>query len=417
MANSQQHRSFKGWILIVCIALIAGLSFTVFKLFEPVFVWNSGWKNIPLVDRTVSEQTSIPTELANVIASANIRLDEAIRTHNFPALSIAIGKDGDLVWARAMGLSDLDNETPVTLETKFRIGSVSKAITATVAAKLAEENILKLDAPIQDTVPYYPQKQYDITARQLLTHTAGIRHYESCLCFPFDEYSNQKHHDSVESAVGRFAKSALLFEPGTNFSYSSYGFTLASAAMEGASGLSFDEIIKIKLTLPLGMKNTMREGLAEGNFAVPYDVRGDTYKRAYPVDNSNKTAGGGFLSTPSDLVFMTQAILSGDYVATATRDSLFFTPQKLDNGEVNEQNYALGWRSHLSTGTFDEDRKVMISHHGGVAMGGIAFLIMYPEQNISIAIVANRQMEGVGELVKLAQAIGKSMILNAEIES
>lgn len=113
---------------------------------------------------------------------------------------------------------------------------------------------------------------------------------------------------------------------------------------------------------------------------------------------------------------MTQAILSGDYVDEALRNDLFFTPQKLKNGEVNKQNYAFGWRSHLSSGTFNEDRKVMISHHGGVAMGGIAFLIMYPEHNISIAIVTNRQMDGVGELVNLAQSIGKDMIVNAETE-
>ena len=411
MTKLQGRRLYIGRFLIVFV-----FAFVVFKLLEPIFVWNIGWKSIPPLDRTVSEQTSIPIEFKNVIASANTQLDMAVSTHNFPALSIAIGKDGKLIWARAMGFRDLDNEIPVTLETKFRVGSVSKAITATTAARLSEEKILELDAPIRDNVPYFPQTKYDITPRQLLTHTAGIRHYGSCWCFPFDEYSNQQHHDSVESAVGRFATSALLFQPGTDFSYSSYGFTLASAAMEGASGLSFDKIIENKLTSPLHMNNTMREGLAEGDIAVPYDVRDNDYKPAYWVDNSNKTAGGGFVSTPSDLVLMTQAILSGEYVDPAIRDTLFFTPQKLESGEVNEQNYAFGWRSHLSVNTFSEERKIMISHHGGVAMGGTAFLIMYPEYGISIAIVVNRQMEGVGELVSLAQSIAKDIILNAETE-
>jgi len=416
MTKIRNRKSYKGSILLVCLALVLGLAFTVFKLLEPVFVWNIGWKSIPTTDRTAGEQTSIPVEFAAVIASMNTRLDAAINTHNFPALSIAVGHDGKMVWARAMGLRDLDSQTPVTLDTKFRIGSVSKALTATTAAKLSEENILNLDAPIRDIVPYFPQKKYDITPRQLFTHTAGIRHYGFCFCFPFDEYSNQKNHDSVKSAVGRFSKAPLLFDPGTEFSYSSYGFTLASAAMEGASSMTFDEIIESKLTMPLRMENTMREGLANGDIAVPYAVRENTYKPAYPVDNSNKTAGGGFVSTPTDLVLMTQAILSGSYVDDALRNDLFFTPQKLENGEVNEQKYAFGWRSHLSSGTFNEDRKIMISHHGGVAMGGIAFLIMYPEHDISIAIVTNRQMDGVGELIDLAQSIGKDMILNAETE-
>ena len=413
--TTHKSQSWRGLTLFVIIlSAILLLAYFIFRLFEPVFVWNSGWQTLSNQDRTFGDQTAIPTEYADIISSANKKLDGAIAANNFPAVSIALGKDGKLIWARSAGFRDIDNELPATLETKFRIGSVSKALTATTAAKLIDEGILDIDSPIKELVPYYPQKAFAITTRQLMTHTAGIRHYGSCLCFPFDEYSNQKHHDSVESAIGRFSKSPLLFAPGTDFSYSSYGFTLASGAMEGASGQSFDSLIKTKLTAPLGMKNTMREGLAAGDFAVPYVIKGGQYKKAYPVDSSNKTAGGGFLSTPTDLVMMTQAILTQDYVEPAIRDSLFYTPQKLANGEVNEQNYAFGWRSHLSSGTLGEERMVMITHHGGVAMGGIAFLIMYPEHNMSIAITVNRQMEGVGELVDLVQAIARDVILKTD---
>jgi len=401
-------------LFAIILSVFVFLAYFIFRLFEPVFVWNSGWQTLSNKDRVIGEQTAIPEGYADIIFEANKRLDEAITTNNFPAVSIALGKDGELIWARAAGFRDLENEVPVTLETKFRIGSVSKAVTATAAARLSDEGVLDIDASIKDLVPYYPQKPFDITTRQLLTHTAGIRHYGPCLCFPFDEYSNQKHHDSVESAIGRFSKSALLFEPGTDFSYSSYGVTLASAAMEGASGQSFDSLIEKKLTTPLGMKNTMREGLADGDFAVPYVIKDGQYKKAYPVDSSNKTAGGGFLSTPIDLVLMTQAIIIQNYVDPATRDSLFYSPQKLTNGEVNEQSYAFGWRSHLSTDIFKDDREVMISHHGGVAMGGIAFLIMYPEHNMSIAITVNRQMDGVGELWNLVHAFAQDVILRTD---
>ena len=126
------------------------------------------------------------------------------------------------------------------------------------------------------------------------------------------------------------------------------------------------------------------------------------------------TVGGGFVSTPTDLILMTQAILTADYVNSDIRDSLFFTPQTLASGDVNEQNYAFGWRSHLSEGVFNEDRKVFISHHGGVAMGGTAFLIMYPEHNMSIAITVNQQMEGISELATLVQAIARDVILKDE---
>ena len=396
--------------VIVTLSILAFLGYIVFRFLEPVFVWNSGWEPLPSEGRAGGEQTTIPANYADAIAAANDRLDRAIVSNDFPAVSIALGKDGRLIWARAAGFRDLDKRIPATLQTKFRIGSVSKAVTATLAAKLSEEGTLDIDAPIKNLVPYFPQKEFDITPRQLLTHTAGIRHYGPCLCFPFDEYSNKKHFSSVQSAVGKFAKSPLLFEPGTEFSYSSYGTVLASAAMEGASGHSYDALIQDKLTTPLGMKNTMREGLAADDFAVPYASKPARYKKAFLVDTSNKTAAGGLLSTPADLVIMTQAILTQDFISEATSDALFFTPQKLANGEINEQNYAFGWRSHLSSGTFDESRKILISHHGGVAMGGTAFLIMYPEYDMSIAVTVNRQMEGVGALVDLAQSIARDII-------
>lgn len=401
---------------LMIIILFSGLAYCIFRLFEPVFVWNSGWQTFSSQDRTVGEETNVPDAYADIISDANERLNKAISANDFPAVSIALGKDGELVWARAAGYRDLENTIPVSLDTKFRIGSVAKAVSASTAAKLVDEGILNLDAPIKNLVPYYPEKAFEITTRQLMTHTAGIRHYGSCICFPFDEYSNQKGHDSVESGVGTFAKSPLLFEPETEFSYSSYGFVLASAAMEGATGQSFDSLIENTLTIPLGMTHTMREGLAAGDFAVPYAIKGGQYKKAFPVDNSNKTAGGGFVSTPTDLILMTQAILTENYVDPKLRDSLFFTPQKLRNGEVNKQKYAFGWRSHMSTGVFNEDRKVFISHHGGVAMGGTAFLIMYPEHDMSIAVTVNRQMEGVSELVDLVQALARDVILNTEEE-
>ena len=410
--KSSNRRGLKAFVIVSTLLLI--LTYCVFRLFEPVFVWNSGWQNFPNQDRTAGEQTAIPDDYADIVSAANQRLDDAINAHDFPAVSIALGKDGALIWARAAGYRDLSGQRLATLDTQFRIGSVSKAVSATLAAKLAEDGVLDIDAPIKTLVPYYPQKSYDVTTRQLMTHTAGIRHYGFCLCFPFDEYSNQKHHDSVESAVGHFSKSPLLFEPGTDFAYSSFGFVLASAAMEGASGQSFDRLIDTRLTAPLGLKNTMREGLADDDFAVPYAIKDGQYKKAFPVDNSNKTAGGGFLSTPTDLVLMTQAIMGGHYVSEATRDGLFFTPQTLASGEINEQNYAFGWRSHLSSRTLDESRKVMISHHGGVAMGGTAFLIMYPEYNMSIAIIVNRQMDGVGELIDIVQAIARDVILQTD---
>ena len=95
-----------------------------------------------------------------------------------PGLQVAVAVDGKLVWSEGFGYADLAGKVPVTAETQFRIGSVSKPLTAAAVALLYEEGRLDLDAPVQRYVPSFPDKGYPITTRQLAGHLAGIRHYQ-----------------------------------------------------------------------------------------------------------------------------------------------------------------------------------------------------------------------------------------------
>ncbi|MEO9970103.1 MAG: serine hydrolase domain-containing protein [Hyphomonadaceae bacterium] len=404
MNNKKKFRLGKRSILAIGLAGALVLFAASCEQLPVILDHNARLKPIPATDRMIGEQTAIPAKYESIITDANLILEQAVTSMQLPAISIAIGLDGELIWARALGLRDLENGTPVSLDTRFRIGSTAKALTGTLAARLVEESILDLDAPISGLVPYYPAKPHDITTRHLLTHTAGIRHYEGA------EYYSRKTHENVESAVDVFSRSPLKFDPGTGFAYSSYGYVLASASMEGASGLSFDELIEEKLATPLDMPNTMREGLALGDFATPYEIRGGKYKTPFPADNSNRTAGGGFVATPTDLVLMTQEIMTGDYLTSSTKETLLYTPQKLTNGDINEQNYALGWRSHNWNRMFEGERDVFIAHHYGKASGSESFLAMFPEYNLSISIVTNRNLEDTLEFSGLIIPIAEKII-------
>lgn len=369
-----------------------------------------GWQDIPETDRLVGEQSEVPAAYRDVMDRANIALESALLSRTLPALAVSVGKDGDVLWSRSIGMEDLSTGTPVTLSTKFRIGSTAKALTGTTAAKLVEEGVLDLDSPIETLVPYFPSAEV-ITPRHLLTHTAGIRHYEG------DEYYNQDRFQSVESAVGVFAASPLMFGPGSAFAYSTYGYVLASAAMEGATGTSFDDVVRDHLTSPLGMTNTMSEVAADGAFALPHEIRGDEFKAAFPIDSSNRTAGGGFVSTPTDLVAMTQAILGERFLDPHLVTDLLLSPQRLETGEVNEQNYALGWRAHRSERFSINGDDQLVAHHYGKALGGESFLVMYPEHRLSISVVTNRNLEDIGILMDLAHGIAEDIILTDRARS
>ena len=205
------------------------------------------------VDSRVAENASKAT-----VARAAERLDQLRREIGYPAVSIAVAVDGVIVWQEAHGCGHRSEaEAPSRLDTPFAIGSVSKPLTAAVAMRLAERGVLDLDADIRKYLPAYPQKEFVITPRQLLSHQAGIRHYNFALTPPtFSENGSTTQYDRVADSLAVFANDPLLFKPDTNFSYSSYGFVLLSAVMESAAGKPFLELMQSELFAPLALANT-----------------------------------------------------------------------------------------------------------------------------------------------------------------
>src|SRR5213075_3113667 len=147
---------------------------------------------------------------------------------NIPGFALAVAVDGRIVWSEAFGYANLATKRPTTPTTQFRIGSVSKPLTADAVAQLYEAGKLDLDAPVQRYVPTFPDKGAPITTRLLGGHLAGIRHYQG------DEFTLNKPFPNVTAGLSIFQNDSLVAPPGTRFSYSTYGFNLVSAVVEGA---------------------------------------------------------------------------------------------------------------------------------------------------------------------------------------
>ena len=173
-----------------------------------------------------SEQLT-PAKIARIDSAITAVID---RSH-IPGLAIAIVVDGKIRWQNAYGLADVENAVPAETSTVFRIASVTKPLTATAAMQLAERGKLDLDAPVQKYAPSFPAKAQTITTRQLLGHLSGIRHYKA------GEGERTTHYDSLATALEIFKDDALVREPGTGFTYSTFGYTLLGVAIEGASGM------------------------------------------------------------------------------------------------------------------------------------------------------------------------------------
>jgi serine beta-lactamase-like protein LACTB, mitochondrial len=267
----------------------------------------------------------------------------------------------------------------VTPKTRFRIGSTSKPLTSAGAALLYEQKLLDLDASIQKYVPEFPDKGVTITTRELLGHLGGIRHYNQ-----EDESRPEDAYRSVAESLKRFEYDPLVAPPGTKYSYSTYGYVLVSAAMEKAAGEGFLSFMRDRVFHPLGMKDTVAD---ENEKIIPnrtrwYNVMADrTYRNSEYQDLSYKWAGGGFLSTASDLVRFGSAMLKAGFLKQDTL-TMIFTPQKTSTG--TSTNYGLGWSIHDADGATPKQ----FEHSGGVP-GSSSWLVLYPDERVLIACVEN----------------------------
>jgi CubicO group peptidase (beta-lactamase class C family) len=317
------------------------------------------------------------TASSPAIEAARVLLDSVTEAHSIPGLSVAVGTGSEVMWSEGFGFSDLTHDVTVTPLTKFRVGSVSKPITAAAIGVLVEEGALDLDAPVRTYVPSFPEKRYPVTTRLVAGHIGGIRHYQGA------ENLSSVRYPTVAAGLEIFQDDPLINEPGTEYSYSSYGWNLISAVIEGASGEPFLEYMDNVVFEPLGMRHTIA---GHTDLIIPHRTRfyavnaeGDVVNAPY-VDNSYKWAGGGFLSTPEDLLIFANAHLSPGFLEAETLE-LLFASQRLRNGE--ETGYGIGW------GSSTNDRGERIVSHTGGSVGGRTVLTANRDTGVIVAIVAN----------------------------
>ncbi len=308
-----------------------------------------------------------------------------------PGASVTVIRDGVMIWSEGFGLADVEQGVPATPLTRFRVASISKPLTSIALGLLVEEGKLDLDAPIQRYVPDFPVKRWPITTRELAGHLAGIRHYRD------NEMENVRHFDTVHDGLAIFAADSLLFEPGTQYAYSSYGWNLISAVIEGASGEPFLPYMARRVFGPAGMTRTepeFNDSLIpfRSRFYVHADSTAPARNAPY-VDNSYKWAGGGFLSTTEDLARFGRKLLEGKLLRPATRD-LLWTSQHTADGKPT--GYGLGWRSGV-----DDAGRRWVGHTGG-AMGGTGNLLIFPEQHLVIALLVNSDRTFISAAPRIA---------------
>jgi len=311
------------------------------------------------------------------IKTANKIAQEFLSKEKVPGMAISVSKNGELVWSEGFGYSNIEEKIEVNPSvTQFRIASISKSLTAAALAKLMDDGQLDLDESLYTYVPDFPKKKYDFTVRQVGGHIAGIRHYNG------SEFILNKKMSIVEG-LDVFKESPLKFEPGTDYSYSTYGWNLLSVVVQNAAKTEFNSYMTKNVFKPLGMASTTLDLSDKDmpNRTLFYNKTNAGDIRLGPeVSNEFKVAGGGFISTSEDLIKFGNEIISPKMISQTSIAELV-KEQHLTNGKGT--GYGVGFGiGKTKKGT------VSYSHSGG-GIGATTLLLMYPEEGIVISIVTN----------------------------
>ena len=312
---------------------------------------------------------------------------EAIRAEMsqraIPGLSAAIVVDRELRWASGFGLADLENRVAARADTVYRLGSISKPITATAVLQLWERGALDLDAPVRKHCPTFPEKPWPVTARQLLAHLGGVRHYAR------GELESTRHYLGLDEALTIFKDDPLVHEPGTRYFYSTYGYNLLGCAVEGASGRDFVDYLADRVFRPAGMEGARADDVFAivPNRAPGYVRTADGYRNSGLADTSNKIPGGGLLAAAPDVARLAIGLQTGVLLRRETLD-LMLTPQNTRDGKPT--GIGLGLRLGQHNGRRE-------AWHTGAQQRVSTVLYMQPDHGLAVVLLCN--LEDVGPVL------------------
>ena len=339
---------------------------------------------------------SIPFMLIASFSASTVRadvLDDAIermmQARQVPGLALVVVKDGKIVREQGYGISNVEHRVPVTPDTVFQSASTGKTFTAALVLLLEKDGKLKLDDLISRYLDKTPKAWEGITIRHLLTHTSGLGD-------PYTKIDLRKEY-SEEELIALEASMPLLFAPGERFAYSNAGYHLLGFICKRVGGKFFGDQLKERIFTPLGMKTAgvISESDIVPNRAAGYErVDGKLQNQRWVAPSLNRTADGTIQLSARDLARWSMA-LDGDTILDARAKAASWTPARLKDGSSGP--YGLGWYVGSHNG-----RRVV--QHGGAWQGFKAALVRYPDDRLTVVVLANSAAARQGKIADMVAA-------------
>ena len=301
--------------------------------------------------------------------------------------AVLAAKDGAIVFNRAYGLANLEWQIPNTVDTRFRIGSVSKQFTAAAILLLEDRGKLNTGDIVKKHLPEAPAAWDAVTIHHLLSHTSGVPSLTSMPEFP----SLKTLPARPDKSLARYIDKPLEFAPGTKWNYSNSGYLLLALIVERVSGQPFETFLEESVLRPLGMSQTGSDSFtaiipkrASGYTPMP-GPQGVRLRNADYIDMTIPIGGGSLYSTTEDLVRWSQGLFGGKLLSAASL-------RKMTQPVMN--NYAYG------VGVNTVDGRQLVSHDGGIE-GFNSTLHYYPASKVTVTVLANVNGPAPGVIAQL----------------
>lgn len=320
-----------------------------------------------------AKDTNVPT--GEVLID---NLYSSLKGKQSPGIALLVAKDGEALYKKGFGYADVKSRVPVTPDTKFRIGSVTKQFTAAAILKLQEQNLLSVNDKLSKFIPDFPRGD-EVTIHHLLNHTSGIHSYTG----KNDFLSKVTKTVLPDTLIAEIERDSFDFNPGEKMLYNNSGYFILGYIISKVSGKPYETYLKETFFDPLEMKNTgvHYAGIKLQNEAKGYARSANNYNEALNWDMSWAGGAGAMYSTVDDLLKWNQALYGGRVLAKKSLDAAL-TPAVLKNGEQPPMRYGYG----LGLGKY---RGIDIISHSGGLHGFLTQLAYYPKDKMTVVMFTN----------------------------
>jgi CubicO group peptidase (beta-lactamase class C family) len=311
------------------------------------------------------------------VGSADTLIEQYLKKNDVPGMSVGIVKNGEIIYAKGFGWKNIEKKIRASELTRYRLASVSKAVTAVLTMELVEKGTLNLSKKIREYMPELPS-HHTYTVRELLCHQSGVRHYKDG---DDPTKSVDEHYTSAKKALDLFIKDKLVMTPGSDYKYTTHGFSVLAALIEKRTNKLFRQYAHERFYAwglkDLNAENSPTQGVNRSEIYKREDGRNKVSRRD---DVSWKYAGGGYESSVLDLCRLGIKLLNNQIISKASRDSMW-TAQSSDAGKTG---YGFGWGVGGQNG-----RKIVA--HSGEQNGAASYWRIYPNDGVVIVVLSNRR--------------------------